>query len=63
MTGNHLVDDIEERRRSQRSKQSSEPASQPDLRKERDCPAAVAWNRRPIAKDEPPALIAGLLGD
>jgi hypothetical protein len=63
MAGNQLVGGVEEPRCSKRSEQLSDRPGQPDLRQQRDRPAAVARNRCPISKEKPPALVARLLGD
>jgi hypothetical protein len=56
MAGNELVERVDERRRSDRPQDVSERMRQPHLGEERDAPSRVAGNRRPVAKDEPPAV-------
>jgi len=57
VAGYHLVDGVEQRRCVEHPENAPEGPREPDLGEERDAAPRIAWNRRPIAKDEPPAFI------
>jgi hypothetical protein len=63
MASDELVERVEERRRPECSERLSERAGQPELQEECHRAARVPLNRRAVSQDEPPALVAGLLGD
>jgi hypothetical protein len=63
VTGDEPIERIDERGRTEDLQQPAEPECQPELDEERHASAPIARQRRPVAKDEPPALTARLLGD
>jgi hypothetical protein len=63
VTGDEPIEGIDEQRRMEDLQQAAEPACQAELDEERHASAPIARQRRPVAKDEPPALTARLIGD
>jgi hypothetical protein len=62
VTGQDLVERIDERRGIECSEHASHRPGKPDFGEERDATSGVAGNRRSVAEDEPPAVVPRLLG-
>jgi hypothetical protein len=62
MAGDKLVQPIDERGHPERSQRAAQRARQPELGEDRHSSPIVARNRAAVAKHEPPAFAARLLG-
>jgi hypothetical protein len=58
VAGDELVEAVDEHRRSDRPQGASDRLREPHLGEERHAASRVAGNRRPVGKDEPPAVTA-----
>jgi len=63
VTGDEPIEGIDEPCRVEGLQQPAEPACQAELEEERHAATPIARQWRPVAKDEPPALPACVLGD
>jgi hypothetical protein len=60
--GDHLVERVDDRRGVECSEHASDRPREPDLGEQRYAASGVTGNRRPVAKDQPPALVPRLFG-
>jgi hypothetical protein len=63
MAGHELVESVDERPGAKRSQRTAERPRQPKFREHGHTAATVACDRRAVARNEPEALAAPLLGD
>jgi hypothetical protein len=63
VAGNDHVEPVDEHRASDRTQCVSHESREPDLGEERHAGSRVSGNGRPVAKDEPPAVVALVFRD